>query len=241
MTDTFPWLTEQPIAHRGYHNPSAKIYENTISAWKNAIKADFTIECDLQISADGRAMVFHDADLARITDQSGPVRHRTAAELATIKILDSSDTIRTLDEHLEEVGGKVPLLIELKGIAGEDNGLTDSVARSLANYKGEAALMSFNHWLVEQFVEAIPGRPHGLTAMGNENCYSFHMNVMQKNKLHFVSYRIHDLPCRFTNDIRKQGKQVITWTVRTKEECILTHQHADQITFEGFDPREICE
>lgn len=234
------WLVEKPIAHRGYHHPSTKNYENSMSAWRTAIDAGFTIECDLQITADGKAVVFHDPDLSRMTDQTGPVRHRTSGELAQIKLNDSDDTIRTLDEYLEEVAGKVPLLIELKGIAGEDNGLTKAVANSLANYKGQAAVMSFNHWLAAQFAELIPDRPRGLTAMGNDNCYDFHMNAIRDNDLHFVSYRIHDVPCRFIADIREQGMPVITWTIRTPEECELTRKHADQMTFEGFDPRETC-
>jgi glycerophosphoryl diester phosphodiesterase len=234
------WLVEKPIAHRGYHNPSTKNYENSISAWRAAIDAGFTIECDLQITADGGVVVFHDSDLDRMTDQSGPVRHRTTGELAQIKLQDGSDTIRTLDEFLEEVDGKAPLLIELKGIVDEDAGLVEKVARSLASYKGEAAVMSFNHWVVAQFAETIPDRPRGLTAKGNENFYDFHMNAMKDHDLHFISYYIDDVPCRLITDIKRKGMPVISWTIRTPEQCKFSQQHADQITFEGFDPREVC-
>ncbi len=238
IVEPFPWLIETPIAHRGLHDIDKQNYENTTTAWQAAIDDGYSIESDLQITLDGKAVVFHDPDLGRMTDQSGPVRHKTAAELAKIKIKDSTDTIRTLDEHLELTAGKVPLLLEPKGIMGEDNGLIRSIAQSLSTYKGRAAVMSFNHWLTVQFSESIPDRPRGLTAMGNENCYDFHMGAMRDGDLQFVSYRIHDIPCRFITDIRRDGTPVITWTVRTREECERTYTYADQVTFEGIDPRQ---
>ncbi len=240
VVDPFPWLIETPISHRGLHDDDNRNYENTITSWQASIDGGYSIEADLQITLDGKAVVFHDPDLGRMTDRSGPVRHKTAAELAKMQIMDGRDTIRTLDEHLELTDGSVPLLLELKGIIGEDNGLVGSVAKSLATYKGPAAVMSFNHWLTVQFADEIPDRPRGLTAMGNENCYDFHMGAMHDGDLQFVSYRIHDVPCRFIADIRRKGMPVITWTVRTREECERTYTYANQVTFEGIDPRKTC-
>ncbi len=239
-TEPFSWLIESPISHRGLHNAAEKLYENTLPACQASIDRGYTVECDLQITADGKAVVFHDQHLGRMTDQEGSVRHRTAAELAHIPVLDSKDTIRTLDEYLELIAGKVPVLLELKGILGEDNGLVEAVAKSLETYAGPVAVMSFNHWLTEKFADLTPGRPRGLTAMGNDNCYEFHMNAMRASDAQFVSYRIHDLPCRFVADIRKQGFPVITWTVRTKEDYARSSAYADQVTFEGLDPAELC-
>ncbi len=241
MSRSFQWLVEKPISHRGFHDENTRNYENTMTAFQASIDAGFTIECDLHITSDRKVVVFHDPDLTRMTDQTGPVRNRTAKELAKIKIKDTDETIRTLDEHLELTSDKVPLLLELKGIAGEDNGLVTAVADCLRSYKGQAAVMSFNHWITAQFADALPDRPRGLTAMGDDAFYNFHMNALSNQDLKFISYRIRDIPCRLIAELKDQHNMpVITWTVRTKEDCDLTRTHADQITFEGFDPRETC-
>ena len=237
MNDALELLLARPIAHRGYHDAAANNHENSISAFQAAIDSGFGIECDLQVTSDRETVVFHDPDLTRMTTETGPVRHRTKDALSKLKILETKDKIHSLDEHLELTAGKVPLLIELKGIAGEDNGMVKAVAKSLNTYKGPVALMSFNHWIVQQFAELIPDRPRGLTAMGDDNFEHFHTQAMLDNDLHFVSYRVHDLPCKFITKIKKEYKKsVITWTVRNKDESDLSYANADQITFEGYDP-----
>ena len=65
------WLIARPVAHRGLHDAAAGIVENTPSAFAAAIAGDYAIECDIQISADGEAMVFHDQTLERLTEGSG--------------------------------------------------------------------------------------------------------------------------------------------------------------------------
>ena len=54
------WLTARPVAHRGLHDAAAGVIENTSTAFNAAIAGNYAIECDLQITADGEAMVFHD-------------------------------------------------------------------------------------------------------------------------------------------------------------------------------------
>ena len=62
------WLTARPIAHRGLHDRAASRPENTLAAARAAVAGGFAIECDVQLSADGEAMVFHDAALGRLTE-----------------------------------------------------------------------------------------------------------------------------------------------------------------------------
>ena len=66
------------MAHRGLHDAAAGIIENTPSAFAAAIAANYAIECDIQISADGEAMVFHDETLERLTEGSGRLDAMTA-------------------------------------------------------------------------------------------------------------------------------------------------------------------
>ncbi|PIK72503.1 glycerophosphodiester phosphodiesterase, partial [Methylobacterium frigidaeris] len=78
MTDRLApgWLIARPIAHRGLHDRAAGIPENTIAAAEAAIVGGYAIECDVQLSRDGEAMVFHDAGLGRLTGADGLVRER---------------------------------------------------------------------------------------------------------------------------------------------------------------------
>ena len=80
-----PWLSEWTYAHRGLHGPDGAL-ENSLPAFCAAMAAGYGIECDVQQSRDGRAMVFHDWTLDRLTDAQGPVRERGAADLQRIEL-----------------------------------------------------------------------------------------------------------------------------------------------------------
>jgi len=123
MTDDLDLLLAQPITHRGYHDVSLKNFENTMSAFEASIIAGYAIECDLQVTADRQTVVFHDPELNRMTTEKGPVRRHSLAELSKLNIMETADKIHSLDEHLEFTAGRVPLLLEFKGIMGEDNGM----------------------------------------------------------------------------------------------------------------------
>src|SRR5437764_7987031 len=78
------WLTARPVAHRGLHDEARGIIENMPAAATAAIAGNFAIECDIQLSADGEAMVHHDSALGRLTDGSGALRDKAAAELKQV-------------------------------------------------------------------------------------------------------------------------------------------------------------
>ena len=78
------WLTARPFAHRGLHNAASGAIENTPSAFHAALDGGYGIECDLQISADGEAMVHHDDALGRLTDGAGRLDATTAEALQRI-------------------------------------------------------------------------------------------------------------------------------------------------------------
>ena len=160
------WLVARPIAHRGYHDMNRTVYENTLSAFQRAIDAGFAIECDLQYAADGVPVVFHDDDLKRLCPVEGDVRSKLSSELGQMTIGGTRDRIPTLDEMLKLVAGRVPLVIELKGREGDDDGFAGAVLETLASYEGPVALMSFNAWLLTELKEMDAPCPVGLTAEG---------------------------------------------------------------------------
>lgn len=231
------WLTAKPVAHRGYHDLNDKRWENTLSAFAAAAERGYAIECDVHLSADNVPVVIHDDDLKRLTGTDGYVWQRTVAELAALRVGGTADHVPTLSEVLALVAGRVPLVIEIKGTPGHDTGLVASVGRLLKSYKGKAAIMSFDHWLIRDFAKDAPGIPGGLTAYGRENKLIEAHFSMLAHDIAFTSYAAGDLPNPFVTFVREKLKMpVITWTIRDQPAIDLTFRHADQMTFEGFEP-----
>lgn len=232
------WLVERPIAHRGYHDMNETVFENTLSAFQRAIDAGFAIECDLQYAADGVPVVFHDDNVRRLCPVDADVRSKLSSELAQMSIGGTKDRIPTFDQMLKLVGGRVPLIIELKGRKGDDDGFTGAVLDRLASYDGPAALMSFNTWLLDELKDMEATVPVGLTAEGTtETDFAAHRAIMARG-LDFVSYNYEHLPNAFIDELRARQTPIITWTVRDEAGRKATALYADQMTFEGFDPRE---
>ena len=233
------WIKDVPVAHRGYHDMNREIWENTLSAFGRAIEAGFAIECDIQLSSDSVPMVFHDHDLQRLCNMNGEVRERTAGELRMLSIGGTADKIPTLRQMLDLVKGRVPLVIELKGLdAEQDDGFVEAVLEVLEGYEGKVALMSFDYHLLRALKVAECPWPVGLTAEGvkPEN-FAAHREAMDLG-LDFTSYCVAHLPNDFVADLREKGAPVITWTVRDEIMRAQTYKCADQMTFEGFDPRQ---
>ena len=237
LTPAPDWLKELPIAHRGYHDLSKGRAENSMAAFRAAIDAGFAIECDLQVTATGEPVVFHDPELDRMTGVEGNVRDHSPASLLEMKLLDTADGIHLLSEHLKLVAGEVPVVLELKGVEGEDAGFAEGVAKAVEAYEGKLALMSFDHWICAQFKSLMPNLPRGLTAYGDDETYDTHLKAMNEYDLQFVSYGVRNLPNKFVRDMREIELPIITWTVKDQQSVSTTRQYADQMTFEGFDPR----
>ena len=211
--------------------------ENSLAAFRAAVENNYAIECDLQISADGVPVVFHDDTLDRLTGDIGPVRSRPAAELAKIEILNSGETIPTLSDMLNRIAGAVPLVIELKSIAGENAGFAQAVADDLRGYSGPVAVMSFDAELAAAMMAAAPGLPVGLVAEGGPATTIRHLTVIIRRGFHFVSYSLTDLPTPAPLIARwVLGLPLICWTVRTPQDVRKARSWSDQMTFEVIRP-----
>lgn len=231
------FLTRVPIAHRGLHDMNKARWENTLSAFEAAMARGYAIECDVHLTADGKVVVFHDSELKRLAGRDGHVHDLTLAEMTALAIGGTADRAPSLDAMLDLVDGKVPLVIELKGVESEDKGLVAAVAACLRPYRGEAAIMSFDHWLVRRFRAEAPGVPAGLTAWGTKPADMEAHFSMLAHDVDFVSYAWDHLPNPFVTFFRERlGRPVITWTVRDEKAVAATRAYADQMTFEGFLP-----
>lgn len=230
------WMIERPIAHRGLHDANEGIYENTLSAASAAVDGGYNIEIDIQPSADMVPMVFHDIELGRLTSESGQTRQVDANTLSQIYIRETNDKIPTLEELLKLVAGKVGLVIELKGQKGLDEGYVASIAELLASYDGHAAIMSFHHHLLKDARKIAPHLALGLTAQGDNKTYTTHKRIAEACNVDFLSYSVKKLDCNFVREFKETGRDVISWTVKSREDKIYSDKYADQVTFEGFKP-----
>lgn len=232
------WIKDVPVAHRGYHDMNREIWENTLSAFSRAAENGLAIECDVQLAADSVPVVFHDDDLQRLCGIKGDVRERTSAELGMLAIGGTKDKIPTLKQMLQLVAGRVPLVIEIKGRSSEeDDGFAEAVLEVLEGYSGKVALMSFDHHILRDLKKAESPFPVGLTAEGDQpEAFFAHDEAMQLG-LDFISYHWPHLPNSFITAQKAAGIPVITWTVRDEKGREETYKYADQMTFEGFDPK----
>jgi glycerophosphoryl diester phosphodiesterase len=246
---TLDWLTARPIAHRGLHDATCGIIENTAGAVRAAIESNYGIEVDLQISADGEAMVHHDDVLGRLTEGAGRLDRFSAAELKRVPFRGSDERMMTLGELCDIVGGRVTLLIELKSRFDGDRRLPARVAAVLAGYGGPIAPMSFDPRQIAQLRHQAPSIVRGLVAAKyRPHPYWDLMPAWMRHGMgylvtaitarpQFIAYAVADLPAvapLFARHVL--CLPLLTWAVRTPTERQRAARWADQIIFEGFRP-----
>lgn len=248
MTLTADFL-RLPLAHRALHNRSEGRPENSPSAIRAAVKAGYGIECDVQGTADGRAVVFHDEWLERLTEATGFVKDHSAAELGRIRLRDCEDFIPTLPEVLAMVAGRVPLLIEIKDqtdrMAQTDGRLEAAVAAALAGYQGPVAVMSFNPHAVANMARLAPNVPRGITTAAYDHAAWAPLSPERCDELRaiadydrvgasFISHEAADLGRDRVAALKAQGAAVLTWTITSAAMEARARAVADNVTFEGY-------
>ena len=243
------WLSARPLAHRGLHDAANGVIENTPSAVRAAVGAGYGIEVDLQISADGEAMVHHDDALGRLTEGSGALAAMPAADIKAVAFKATKDRIITLGELCDLVAGRVTLILELKSRFDGDRRLAARTAEVLTAYAGPVAAMSFDPGLIEAIQAVAPGLPRGivaerrydrdgwtqLTPAQRRNLrWMLHSN---RTRPHFLAYALRDLPAvppLFARWVF--GLPLLAWTVRSEQDRRHAAIWASQMIFEGFRP-----
>ncbi|MDO1558469.1 glycerophosphodiester phosphodiesterase family protein [Brevundimonas sp. 2R-24] len=235
-------LFRRPIAHRGLWSPSGPP-ENSLAAFRAAAGAGYAIELDVRLSADGVPVVFHDADLKRMTGQAGDPSALTARELAHLSLAGSDQTIPTLTEALDAVGTGVAVFVELKSTPVQEGALETRTARLAATHRGPVALISFNPTALAVAAEAAPGVPRGLT--GSDHV-THAAHVVARGG--FAPFSAADLEhaqpdfllpgktllAREGRALRRFGLPLVTWTLRASTEVRDLAPLCDAWMFEGF-------
>jgi glycerophosphoryl diester phosphodiesterase len=225
------WLIARPLAHRGLHDEQNGIIENTVSAFAAAITGRYGIECDLQISGDGEAMVYHDDALGRLSDGKGRLDAMTAAELKRVPFRATADRMMTLGELCDFVAGRATLLLELKSPLAADRRLAARAAKVLSGYGGQAAVMSFDPAQIADLHAIAPRLTRGI-AVRNHAWAEVAATPRQ-----FIAYSIANLPALLPTVARNLfGLPLLAWTVRSTDDQRKAARYADQMIFEGFRP-----
>jgi glycerophosphoryl diester phosphodiesterase len=238
------WLVARPIAHRGWHAPGRP--ENSLAAAKAARDAGYAVECDVQLSADREAVVFHDNTLARLTGAPGRVADLPLSALRGLALAGGDERIPTLAEFLALLAGRAPLICEIKSRFDGDTRLADRAAAVALAYDGPLAFKSFDPEVIAHLrARAVP-RPLGIVAEASyDDPYFAALTGAQKRDcvafLHidrtapdFLSWRVDDLPHAAPSLMRALGRRpVVTWTVRSPAQWALARAYADQAVFEG--------
>ncbi|MGL4496584.1 MAG: glycerophosphodiester phosphodiesterase family protein [Beijerinckiaceae bacterium] len=244
------FLVARPVAHRGLHDASAGVLENTLSAARAAVQKNFAIECDVQRTADGESVVFHDFTLDRLTQATGHVAAMSAEGLASIPFKKGPDRILPLQALLDTIAGKVALIVEIKSAFDGDMRLTQRTMEVLKQYRGPVGVKSFDPKVLIEAKRLAAGKiPCGIVAMQEYNYKDYEtLGAREKhalaNLLHFgeslpdfISWKVADLPCAAPYLCRTgMGLPLMTWTVRTPDDRARAKAHADQMVFEGFVP-----
>jgi glycerophosphoryl diester phosphodiesterase len=230
------------FAHRGLHDGTRA--ENSMSAFRAAVEAGYGIELDVRLSHDGELVVFHDETLDRVCGTSGRVDEKDYFELRLLRLCGTEDGIPLLRDVLSEVGGRVPLLIELKQGPGELP-VAKKLMHALEGYKGPYVIESFNPMALVEIKELKP------EVLRGQLCDYYFKNpklrkplffVLQlfltnfKVKPDFISYNHKE----YRNAAFKLQRfffraPTFAWTVESEEEERASRAHGfDTVIFEGY-------
>jgi len=251
MTPELDAIFDRPIAHRGYHDADNGVIENTPTAIGEAMRENFAIEVDVQETADGEALVFHDYTLDRLAEGTGKVIGHSSKDLLQVHMKTGTDRLWLLQDLFDLVDGTVPLVIEIKSLLRRDaqGDFVRHVTDQVAAYKGPACIKTFdpdmlsiarghNSRVLRGIVAdgAAPGPDYGLHGRMDRFILR-HILHAPRTRPHFISYGIKDLPMAGPGFLRSVFKlPLMAWTVRTREQREKAARYADQIVFEGFDP-----
>lgn len=234
------FLLKPIIAHRGFFD-NKRIPENSIPAFRKAIRNNYSIELDVHLTKDLKVVVFHDFNLKRMCNVNKKIEDCTYNELLKYNLLNTNYKIPLLNEVLELINGKVPLLIETK--VDNPGKLEEEMTKLLDNYNGKFAIQSFNpfslYWFKKHRKEYIRGILSGdfkhMKSMSNIRktiLRSLIFDIILK--VDFISFDIRALPNKRIENKRKY-KTVLGWVIKDEEQYKFSKQYCDNLICENMN------
>ena len=240
------WIKTRFIAHRGLHSKDRSVPENSMKAFELAVNNNFGIEMDINVLRDGTVVVFHDITLKRLTGKNGHLSTMTYEQIKDLTLLDTNEHIPTLQEVINFVGGRVPLLIELKPL-GNNLLLCEQFMNIMKDYTGVYAIHSFSPNIVYWFKKHHPYVIRGQITEFFRNdpnmkrTIKFLMKTMFFNRFtkpDFINYGIHDLPNKYCDKLYHKGQCIISYAAKNQAEFNMVKAHYDNAVFEFFIPEK---
>ena len=229
------------VAHRGLHDGNRTIPENSLPAFARAVEKGRAIELDVHLTADNQLVVFHDEQLKRMTGVPGVVEQWRLSDLRQLRLMGTEYGIPTLDEALDLVAGRVPLLLEIKNFITANVGrLEKRLIARLDRYPGQVILESFNPevlvWLHRRAPRYIRGQlGNYLDENKGFSFYSGHLMFNPLAKPDFIAFDVHKIDYRLRQACKKRGVPLFGWTVRTEEDLKRARQLCDGVIYELLD------
>ena len=228
-------------AHRGLYEENQTVPENSLTAFKRAVEWGYGIELDVQLSRDGFAVVFHDDDLLRACGDGRRVNDVDWNELKSMRLFGTRKTIPLFRDVLELVGGRVPMIVELKS-GPRNHELCRSVYAILKDYEGDACIESFDPRIVAWFRRHDPARIRGQLAQPasfykEDGMSAFGSTVLGNTLLnaaarpHFIAYRIGEKPAP-VRLAESMGAARFGWTSQESGDA----EGFDAVIFEFYRP-----
>lgn len=231
------------IAHRGLHKADKTVPENSLAAFRAAVEAGYGVELDVHLTADGELVVFHDDTLSRMCGVEGRVEDMSLAALRKLKLLGTEEGIPTLDEVLSVIGGKVPIILEIKR-GGQNEELCLRVYEALVNYDGDVCVESFDPLIVRWWYKNAPEVMRGQLSCTAEKfgdstsvLNAFLVSNLLTNFLcrpHFIAYDICEEKPLTVRLCEKMGAMKVAWT----SHGYASEQTSDTVIFEYYRPRK---
>jgi glycerophosphoryl diester phosphodiesterase len=245
------WLVSRPIAHRGLHDINVCAPENSLAAFERAVSRRIPIELDVQLTSDGKLVVVHDADLARLTGLKRDVKSVEWPKLRRLTILDTDQTVPLLDDVLDLIRGATPVVVEIKSI-GPVGALERRAIDCLRHYDGPFAVQSFNPLALKAVRATLPDAPRGQISglFRAVDLDGLQLNWVKRTLLlnlalnplsrpHFVNYQLEGVPATVVSILRRVGLPILVWTVKSVSDQHLAQKYSDNFLFEGFMPDEL--
>ncbi|MBR5284310.1 MAG: glycerophosphodiester phosphodiesterase [Clostridia bacterium] len=240
-------LKKYRYAHRGLHDLTMGIPENTLPAFQRAVDHGFGAELDVHLTRDGQLVVIHDSQLERLCDRAKVVEDLTYEELAAMPILGTEHCAPLLQDVLKIFEGKTPLIVELKTWQDNADALSAAVNLMLKTYEGDYCIESFDprvvRWFRNYSPETVRGQLSYDYARGGssrtpvEQFALTHMLCNHAGRPDFVAYNYgdrHTLPVQVSCGVL--GAQEVSWTIRTIEDMHAAEAAGAIVIFENFIP-----
>ncbi len=241
-------------AHRGLHDIDNGVSENSLMAFELAAKAGYGAELDVQLSKDGKVVVFHDDDLKRVCGIDKRVDEFTFEELNKMSLLETEQTIPLFTEVLETFEkGSGPLIVELKS-GPRNTELCEKTYDILKTYKRDFCIESFNPFIVKWFKDNAPEIFRGQLATFPESYKGVAPKIAWSllarcaftiiNKPDFIAYynfgdekenaktKLKKRP-KVLRYLRNKGILLVAWTSRIPD---VDQKENDAVIFENYRP-----